>query len=139
MRSPIRIGVRKLHRVSKAKRIEARSLPRPLGADHLSRLPLDAVVSALGTPHLARAALWTLVAAGADAVNAVQQGLESSNADVRRGCCQFLDMHGDAEASQAAVRLLDDPDDGVRWWAGHALACERCKAENTWIKRQSHA
>jgi hypothetical protein len=125
--------------MARRKRQRAWSLPRPLGTDHLSSLPFDDVVAALGTPHRARAALWTLVGAGSDAVEAVQRGLQSPHAEVRRGCCQFLDMHGDITASQAARALLEDPDETVRWWAAHVLTCERCTSENTWIKRQQQS
>jgi HEAT repeat protein len=102
----------------------------------MERLPLDEVVDALGEPHLERAALWRLVAAGGEAVEAVTQGLRSPSAAVRRGCCEYLDLYGDPEATQAVLPLLDDPDERVRWMAGHALVCERCKAQNTWVKRQ---
>jgi hypothetical protein len=136
MRSLLRDDESYASPMARRKRQRAWSLPQPRGADRLSTLPLDDVVAALGTPHLARAALWTLVAAGSDSVAAVQRGLRSLDADVRRGCCQFLDMHGDVGATQAARALLQDRDEAVRWWARHALTCERCKAENTWIKRE---
>src|SRR5215471_9527266 len=109
------------------RRQRAWSFPRPLGTDYLNSLPFDDIVAALGTAHRARAALWTLVAAGSDAVDAVQRGLQSPHADVRRGCCQFLDMHGDMAASQAVRVLLEDSDETVRWWANHTLTCERCR------------
>ena len=83
-----------------------------------------------------RAALWTLVAAGPGAVEAVKRGLGGSSAAVRRGCCEYLDLYADYEAAQAVLPLLEDSDERVRWMAAHALTCERCKADNTWIKRQ---
>jgi hypothetical protein len=45
-------------------------------------------------------------------------------------------MYGDITVTQAAQALLEDPDETVRWWAEHALTCERCTSENTWLKRQ---
>jgi hypothetical protein len=120
----------------KTKRATAPSLPRPLGIERFEAMPFDEVVAALGTPHYERAALWTLVAVGPEAVEAVKLGLESPNAAVRRGCCEYLDLYGDDEAAQAMIPLLEDPDGQVRWMAAHALACERCKTENTWVKRQ---
>jgi hypothetical protein len=122
--------------MAKTKRATAPSLPRPLGVERLEALPLDEVVTSLGTPHQERAALWTLVAAGPEAVEAVKRGLRSSSAAVRRGCCEYLDLCGDEEATRAVVPLLDDPDHRVRWMAAHALTCERCTTHNTWIKRQ---
>jgi HEAT repeats len=122
--------------MAKTKRAAAPSLPRPLGIERFDAVPLDEVVAALGIPHHERAALWTLVAAGPAAVEAVKLGLQSPSAAVRRGCCEYLDLFGDEEAAQAMIPLLDDSDDQVRWMAAHALTCERCKTENTWIKRQ---
>jgi HEAT repeat protein len=111
-------------------------LPRPVGIDRLETLPLDDVVDALATPHLERAALWRLVAAGAVALPYVKRGLNSSHPAVRRGCCEFLDLYPDDDAADALVALLEDSDAGVRWMAAHALTCDRCKTDNTWIKRQ---
>ena len=102
----------------------------------METLPLDTVVDALAAPHLARAALWRLVAAGADALEAVKRGLRSPDPGVRRGCCEVLDLFGDEEAAKAMLPLLEDSHPDVRWMAGHALTCDRCKTDNTWIKRQ---
>jgi HEAT repeat protein len=122
--------------MAKTRRSPAPSLPRPLGVERFEVQSLDEVVAALGTPHHERAALWTLVAAGPEALEAVKRGLDNSSAAVRRGCCEYLDLYGDDEAAQALVPLLEDSDDQVRWMAAHALTCERCKIQNTWIKRQ---
>jgi hypothetical protein len=122
--------------MAKTKRAAAPSLPRPFGIERFEAVPLDEVVAALAVPHHARAALWTLVAAGPEAVQAVKLGLQSPSAAVRRGCCEYLDLYGDEEAAQAMIPLLEDSDDQVRWMAAHALTCERCKTENTWINRQ---
>jgi HEAT repeat protein len=56
------------------------------------------------------------------------------NPAVRRGCCEFLDLHWDEEAATDMLELLSDPEPEVRWMAAHALNCERCKNE-TWAKR----
>src|SRR5579864_9137381 len=122
--------------MAKTKRSPAPSLPRPLGVERFETRSFDEVVAALGTPHVERAALWTLVAAVPEAVEAVKRGLDSSNAAVRRGCCEYLDLYGDDEAAQALLPLLEDSDPEVRWMAAHALTCERCKTQNTWIQRQ---
>ena len=108
--------------------------PRPFGSEQLDLLPLDGVVEALGVAHLSRAAFWRLVAIGPAAKPAVKRGLDSPDAQVRRGCCEFLDLFWDDEVAVAVARLLDDPDEDVRWMAAHALTCDRCKKE-TWATR----
>jgi HEAT repeat protein len=108
--------------------------PRPFGSERIERLPLAEVVEALGIEHLSRAAFWRLVAVGTEATAAVQRGLTSDDAAVRRGCCEFLDLFFDDEAADEMLRLLADPDAEVRRMAAHALTCERCKKE-TWATR----
>jgi hypothetical protein len=120
--------------MTKAK-MQSPTAPRPLGSERMLALSLDEVVAALGVEHLSRAALWRLVAAGADATPAVKRGLTNSNPGVRRGCCEFLDLYWDEDAANAMVPLLEDADPDVRWMAGHALSCERCKGDH-WAKRQ---
>ena len=107
-----------------------RQLPRPVGFERMESLPLDDVVAALATPHVHRAALWRLVAAGPVAVPYVKRGLGNSNAAVRRGCCEFLDLYPDDDSTHAIIALLDDSDAGVRRMAAHALSCDRCKTDN---------
>jgi hypothetical protein len=97
-------------------------------------LPIDEVVAALGVPHLSRAAFWRLADIGTDATTAVKRGLRSESPAVRRGCCEFLDLHWDDDAAVEMLPLLADSDADVRWMAAHALTCERCK-NDTWAKR----
>jgi hypothetical protein len=125
--------------MAQKKKATAPSLPKPLGIERFEGLSPDKVVAALGTPHHERAALWSLVSRGPEAVEAARRGLQNSSAAVRRGCCEYLDLYGDDEAAAAMIPLLEDTDEQVRWMAAHALACERCKTENTWIKRQQQA
>jgi hypothetical protein len=120
--------------MAKAK-MQSPTAPRPFGYERMVALTLDEVVDALGVEHRSRAALWRLVAAGADAIPTVTRGLTSSNPGVRRGCCEFLDLYWDADAAKAMLPLLEDPDPDVRWMAAHALSCERCKGDH-WAKRQ---
>jgi hypothetical protein len=116
-------------------RMPSPTAPHPFGYERMETLPLDDVVEALGVRHLARAALWRLVAVGADAILAVKRGLASSNPGVRRGCCEFLDLYWDEDAAKGMLPLLEDADPDVRWMAAHALSCERCKGDH-WAKRQ---
>jgi nitrite reductase/ring-hydroxylating ferredoxin subunit len=48
---------------------------------------------------------------------------------VRRGCAAFLDHHGKPGLLPELIPLLDDPKSDVRFWAVHALGCDRCKDE----------
>ena len=110
------------------------ALPRPLGSEHMATLGVDDVVAALGVPHRSRAAYWRLVALGDAAVPAARAGLRHPLPAVRRGCCEFLDLFGDAASAAELQSLIDDPDADVRWMAVHALRCARCKDE-TWEKK----
>jgi HEAT repeat protein len=94
----------------------------------------DEVVACMGVPHLSRAALWWLVAIGTDATPAVRAGLQSDNAAVRRGCCEFLEHWRDPESFAEMEPLLEDPDSGVRMMAGHALTCDHCR-DGTWATK----
>src|SRR4051812_36186575 len=109
--------------------------PRPLGSDHMATKSFEEVVHDLGVEHRSRAAVWTLVAAGARARSAVRRGLKDPVAAVRRGCCEYLDLYCDHETAQDLIPLLADPDPDVSWMAGHALSCQRCKNDNDWAKR----
>jgi HEAT repeat protein len=68
-----------------------------------------------------------LAAVGKSALPAVVEGLKHGNWRVRRGCAAFLDHHGTPELLPALVPLLDDPKSDVRFWAVHALGCDRRK------------
>ncbi|RIK44849.1 MAG: hypothetical protein DCC55_01210 [Chloroflexi bacterium] len=84
-------------------------------------------VEELGIPYRAREALRQLMAAGPLATPAVRQGLHHSNPAVRVGCCKVLDHYLDESALPELVENLDHPDEEVRAWALHALACDKCK------------
>lgn len=84
-------------------------------------------VDALGVPHRANEALRRLMAAGALALPVVREGLRHADPVVRVGCCKVLDHHMDEAALPELIDNLAHPDEQVRAWAIHALACDRCK------------
>lgn len=89
-------------------------------------------VGLLADPIRSQRAFWHLVLSGPDALGSVRAGLESPNADVRRWSTKAMDHLVDASGLAALVRMLDDPDPGVRLEACHALACDRCKDNGCW-------
>ena len=84
-------------------------------------------VDHLGVPHRAQAALRQLMAAGLRATPVVRRGLQHDDPAVRVGCCKVLDHYLDEEALPELIENLTHPDDEVRAWALHALACDKCK------------
>lgn len=88
---------------------------------------LDRVVEHLGVAHRAKDARWTLMFAGADAVPALKRGLSHPNARVREACCVVLDHHLQPDCIPDLLANLEHDDAGVRGWALHAMACDRCK------------
>ena len=87
----------------------------------------DRLVEELAIKHRAKAAQACLMAAGPAASEALRRGLLNDNPDVRVGCCVVLDHHLDEAALPELMANLDHPEDKVRMWALHALACDRCK------------
>ena len=84
-------------------------------------------VEELGITHRAQAALRRLMAAGPLATAIVRQGLQHPNPTVRVGCCKVLDHFLDESALPELIENLAHPDEEVRSWALHALACDKCK------------
>ena len=84
-------------------------------------------VEELGIAHRAQAALRGLMDAGPQATPLVRQGLQHPNPDVRVGCCKVLDHFLDESALPELIENLAHPDEEVRSWALHALACDKCK------------
>ena len=84
-------------------------------------------VEELGVAHRAQAALRGLMDAGPRAPPLVRQGLQHPNPDVRVGCCKVLDHFLDESALPELIENLAHPDEEVRSWALHALACDKCK------------
>jgi hypothetical protein len=84
-------------------------------------------VEELGIPYRTKGALRQLMAAGPLATPAVRQGLQHPNPAVRVGCCKVLDHYLDESALPELIENLTHPDEEVRAWALHALACDKCK------------
>lgn len=84
-------------------------------------------VNWLGVPYRANEALRRLMAAGSAATEVVRQGLRHEDPAVRVGCCKVLDHFMDEAALPELIANLTHPDEQVRCWAMHALACDKCK------------
>jgi HEAT repeat protein len=84
-------------------------------------------VRLLADPIRSKRAFWHLVLSGPGALDSVRAGLDSPNGDVRRWSTKAMDHLVDANGLVTLVRMLEDPDPGVRLEACHALACDRCK------------
>lgn len=65
--------------------------------------------------------------AGPLAADALRWGLHHKDPAVRVGCCVVLDHYLDERALPDLTANLDHPNEEVRAWALHALACDRCK------------
>jgi HEAT repeat protein len=87
----------------------------------------DRLVEELGIEHRAKAAMRALMAAGTAATPAVRRGLKHADPVVRVGCCGVLDHFLDPDAIPELLANLSHEHPGVRGWALHALACDRCK------------
>jgi HEAT repeat protein len=85
------------------------------------------LVTSLGVEHRAREARRRLMRAGSAATPELRRGLKDPNPLVRIGCCVVLDHHLDEAAIGELIDNLDHAHSGVRAWALHALACDRCK------------
>ncbi len=84
-------------------------------------------VDDLGVRHRASEALRRLMAAEALATPFVCEGLRHADPEVRVGCCKVLDHQMDEAALPELIDNLKHPDEQVRAWAIHALACDKCK------------
>lgn len=116
------------------------ALPRPEGAHApaIRRMLADAapfrpeasseeLVAEFANGQNRMAAFLALYRRGPEALPAVRQGFQHANPHVRRWSAILADNWADGETFRALTALLDDPQAGVRVWAVHALACERCK------------
>ena len=93
----------------------------------LSGNTLDETVAMLASPHRRKVALRRLMQAGRAGTRAVRAGLRHANPDVRIACCKVLDHFMDDQALPELIANVDHSHPGVRAWAIHALACDRCK------------
>ena len=93
----------------------------------LSGNTLEETVAMLAKPHRRKAAMRKLMAAGRGGTDAVRAGLQHNDPEVRIACCKVLDHFMDEAALPELIANVDHAHPGVRAWAIHALACDRCK------------
>jgi len=96
----------------------------------LQEQEIERAVAELAIPHRRKDAYWKLRLLGPVARPAVEEGLLSDDADIREQCTLLIDRLAGPESFELMVLLLDDPDPRVRHHAIHALACDRCKADD---------
>lgn len=84
-------------------------------------------------PHRRREAHRKLLGIGAPARAAVEEGLLSDDAVIRAECTILIDRLAGNDSFELVMLLLDDPDANVRAHAIHALACDRCKADDVCV------
>jgi tetratricopeptide (TPR) repeat protein len=92
------------------------------------RLAVVAVALWVALPALAEAhRLPAPVFEGWDGAEIMPAGLDDSEPTVRAGCAFVLGQTGDPHHADALAEALNDPDRGVRMWAGISLAWLRDK------------
>ena len=98
--------------------------------DALERLPSQQLVGLLASREFARsqAAAAVLFNRGAAALDALAEGLSHPDWRVRKQCAGLMDHLGDNRCVEPLQRALNDPIEGVRRLAIHALGCQPCKA-----------
>lgn len=106
-------------------RAAARNRRRPVV--DLSGNTLDETIEMLASPHRRKVAMRKLMAAGRTGTPVVRAGLQHADPEVRIACCKVLDHFMDEAAIPELVDNLGHAHPGVRGWAIHALACDRCK------------
>ena len=65
--------------------------------------------------------------AGRAGTPVVRAGLRHADPEVRIACCKVLDHFMDEDAVPELIANVGHRHPGVRGWAIHALACDRCK------------
>ena len=100
--------------------------PRPPIVD-LSGNTLEETIEMLASPHRRKVAIRKLMAARRAGTPVVRAGLKHENPEVRIACCKVLDHFIDEDAVPELIDNVDHWHPGVRGWAIHALACDRCK------------
>lgn len=107
--------------------------PSPTSSPTADRLLLqqeiDRAIADLTVEHRRTEAYWRLRTIGEPARAAVEEGLLSDDPDLRAQCALLIDRLAGVESFELMRLLLDDPDPRVRQRAIHALACDRCKAD----------
>ena len=107
------------------RRAAARNRGRPVV--DLSGNTLEETIEMLASPHRRKVAMRKLMAAGRVGTPVVRAGLKHEDSEVRIACCKVLDHFMDEAAVPELIDNLDHSHPGVRAWAIHALACDRCK------------
>ena len=107
------------------RRATARNHGRPVV--DLSGNTLEEMIEMLASPHRRKVAMRKLMAAGRAGTPVVRAGLQHDDPEVRIACCKVLDHFMDEAALPELIDNLDHSHPGVRAWAIHALACDRCK------------
>lgn len=98
---------------------------RILRDQQIQRWIADLVVA-----HRSRDAAKALLALGPVARPFVEEALLDDDPGIRAACTRLLDRLADNDSFGLMLLLLDDPDPRVRHNAMHALACDRCKADD---------
>jgi len=84
------------------------------------------LIEELGTDRCG-AALSALREAGANAIEAMQQGLSHENWRVRRHCAELMDEMANNDCIEPLIGVLNDENYSVRGAAIHSLICQECK------------
>jgi HEAT repeat protein len=112
----------------------AATLTRPSSSPTADRLlrdqQIERWIADLVVPHRSRDAANALLQLGPIALPAVEEGLLAEDPGVRAACTRLLDRLANNDSFDLMLLLLDDPDPRVRSHAMHALACDRCKADD---------
>ena len=83
--------------------------------------------------HRRNQAKRTIYLAGRKALPLVEEALFSDDPEIRFRCTLLIDRLAGNDSFEVLLLLLDDPDARVRGHAMHALACDRCKADDVCV------
>jgi HEAT repeat protein len=115
--------------VGNSRRAATRS-SSPTADQLLEQQEIAQAIRDLTVPHRRRDAYRRLLEFGPAAREAVEEGLLSDDPRLRSQCAALIDRLAGNDSFELMLLLLDDPDASVRQHALHALACDRCKAED---------
>lgn len=102
----------------------------PTADQLLQQAEIAQAIRDLTVPHRQQAAYWRLRELGPAAREAVEEGLLADDPRLRSQCALLIDRLAGNDSFELMLLLLDDPDPSVRRHAMHALACDRCKADD---------
>ena len=112
------------------KRAPSATSASPTADRILLEAEVDDAIRQLTIPHRRRDAYRKLRGLGPLARAAVEEGLLADDPELRVQCTILIDRLAGNDSFELMMLLLDDPDPRVRLHAIHALACDRCKAED---------